>query len=934
MRLLLVAAGLCTGASAWADKTTVGAYDESTSSYTTAFWGDHSDYYTIEPNKTLTLTFQNHSAGGDAWKNFIVALTNDVDRGGEGYYEYAIFRADNYAWQTGTFTKKEDGYNGKSTSTTTNVYNKNTGTEIEPSGSTNGVIHNWYTSLTNNISDWDAYRTDLNGANVTVTITRRWAQVTIRADVASTNGNNNTYYEQLILDCGNGGSNLRAFLSVENAQLTNIASSTSNTSVNETTVLFEAGTTGNEWTSDNTSGFYQQRYIRHTSAGSQSFSYTGDSIKQVASRTAIDRYRYINPTADAIINVEAECWLFTGTGKYFADGLASFFRFGNIWILANDQNQSLAYSFSPYTYDYDSHSVTSSPLGTGNYTSVGGYVHRKYDNTTTQAPSLIIKMQINTATNTLVSMTVERSDNSIKLVNLSNVVLSNPDYSIVSIGALGNSGTNVKCTSVLKSLKISQTAQVVTLADYTVAYKDSEGNTIKESEVRTGVVGEAVSLTDADKEDFYTGTVGDKSSRKKWHYASDDADEEGNEIADDGSTVVTVTFSEVAKYDYTVNTKCGDIVLPYTIEGWQFNGETVYVPFPRWQAKNGNLYSKKVSSTSSYQTSFVLSSAGQIETLTYTDEETSGIVYWSEAEEIAGGTFVSATDRNSQQGAASFASKTTLTTLEAGRYKMVIGLFRSTSANVSSSFTAGANTITATTSSANFNEITSSEFVVADDAELAINAGSYNLDFVYVQRLGDAPTTVSATMGLNGYTTFCSALRLDLGNLPSGLKAYTASLDESTLSFTNCTSVVPEGTGLLLMGTAEESYDIPVVTTDAANVTSALVGVTYPQSLKSTVGGIYYFVMKKATTAEDALAFAPLSTASAVTIPAGKAYVALDTSAGARSLTVAFDDETTGINSVNGEGIKANGFYNLNGQRVESPTKGLYIMNGKKVILK
>ena len=27
-------------------------------------------------------------------------------------------------------------------------------------------------------------------------------------------------------------------------------------------------------------------------------------------------------------------------------------------------------------------------------------------------------------------------------------------------------------------------------------------------------------------------------------------------------------------------------------------------------------------------------------------------------------------------------------------------------------------------------------------------------------------------------------------------------------------------------------------------------------------------------------------------------------------------------------------FYNLNGQKVQNPTKGLYIVNGKKVIIK
>ena len=49
------------------------------------------------------------------------------------------------------------------------------------------------------------------------------------------------------------------------------------------------------------------------------------------------------------------------------------------------------------------------------------------------------------------------------------------------------------------------------------------------------------------------------------------------------------------------------------------------------------------------------------------------------------------------------------------------------------------------------------------------------------------------------------------------------------------------------------------------------------------------------------------------------------------------EGETTGINEVQGSGFKVQGseaFYNLNGQRVSQPTKGLYIVNGRKVVVK
>lgn len=72
-------------------------------------------------------------------------------------------------------------------------------------------------------------------------------------------------------------------------------------------------------------------------------------------------------------------------------------------------------------------------------------------------------------------------------------------------------------------------------------------------------------------------------------------------------------------------------------------------------------------------------------------------------------------------------------------------------------------------------------------------------------------------------------------------------------------------------------------------------------------------------------------------IPANRSYLPLakGQAAGGR-LSISFDDEeTTGIARVNGESVATDGaIYTLNGVRVEKPTKGLYIVNGKKVVIK
>ncbi|MCR5271069.1 MAG: hypothetical protein K6D91_08660 [Prevotella sp.] len=189
--------------------------------------------------------------------------------------------------------------------------------------------------------------------------------------------------------------------------------------------------------------------------------------------------------------------------------------------------------------------------------------------------------------------------------------------------------------------------------------------------------------------------------------------------------------------------------------------------------------------------------------------------------------------------------------------------------------------------------------------------------------------TIPATMGTNGYTTFANANVLDLVHLPSGLTAYKASVTGSTVKFTEINDqAVPANTGLLLKGEAGETYNIPV----AASGTDVTGNAFLVNTAGTTFTGddnYYYFGLKKNT-----LTFGLFDPAS-VAIPANKAYLKVSKSAGARELTVLFDDEATGIEDLTpalskGEGV----VYDLSGRRVVTPAKGLYIVNGRKVVVK
>ena len=67
----------------------------------------------------------------------------------------------------------------------------------------------------------------------------------------------------------------------------------------------------------------------------------------------------------------------------------------------------------------------------------------------------------------------------------------------------------------------------------------------------------------------------------------------------------------------------------------------------------------------------------------------------------------------------------------------------------------------------------------------------------------------------------------------------------------------------------------------------------------------------------------------------GAVILNVSSASGARELTIGIDDDVTGISTMhNSQSIMHNEFYNLAGQRVAQPTKGLYIVNGKKVVVK
>ena len=73
------------------------------------------------------------------------------------------------------------------------------------------------------------------------------------------------------------------------------------------------------------------------------------------------------------------------------------------------------------------------------------------------------------------------------------------------------------------------------------------------------------------------------------------------------------------------------------------------------------------------------------------------------------------------------------------------------------------------------------------------------------------------------------------------------------------------------------------------------------------------------------------------TLAAGKCWIELvpQSAAHARRLSIVHEGETTGINAVSSAAANEDGeWYDLSGRRVAQPAKGIYVKNGKKVVIK
>ena len=201
-------------------------------------------------------------------------------------------------------------------------------------------------------------------------------------------------------------------------------------------------------------------------------------------------------------------------------------------------------------------------------------------------------------------------------------------------------------------------------------------------------------------------------------------------------------------------------------------------------------------------------------------------------------------------------------------------------------------------------------------------------------------------IGPNGYTSYY--LENENFEVPAGCTAYIIKnvTQQGSTRFGKTTdvaiaagSVIPKQTGFILKGTAGSTvyYRAGLTGVTEVDVTGNLLVGTATEQEISGAGYKYYLFGKGAV--GQGFYYQTGRDGNSIKLPAHRAGLKLSASgpdfAPAKELIFNFDDATTtGVNTVQPAVEKKNDvIYDLQGRRVTNPSRGIYIVNGKKVVI-
>lgn len=185
----------------------------------------------------------------------------------------------------------------------------------------------------------------------------------------------------------------------------------------------------------------------------------------------------------------------------------------------------------------------------------------------------------------------------------------------------------------------------------------------------------------------------------------------------------------------------------------------------------------------------------------------------------------------------------------------------------------------------------------------------------------------NVTVAASGYGSYCYEYPIDLDQLDENVKAYiVTNVEGTTVTFTPITGTIKGGVPFILYGTSG-SHTLTLAN-ESTNVPddNMLRGTLAPTYITTENGDYTNFGLSGGK-------FVKINPG---TLPANKAYLPVLTANVPTTnapMQIVFND-ATGISQVENVQLSNENYYDLQGRRILNPTKGLYIVNGKKVVIK
>jgi len=176
-----------------------------------------------------------------------------------------------------------------------------------------------------------------------------------------------------------------------------------------------------------------------------------------------------------------------------------------------------------------------------------------------------------------------------------------------------------------------------------------------------------------------------------------------------------------------------------------------------------------------------------------------------------------------------------------------------------------------------------------------------------------------ATTNAYGYCTYVNSNPL---TIPAST-AYYATDDNDGSATAHAIENPAANTPMLIKGKASTTYyfDVAASGTDYSSTNAFKQG--DGSTLDSQTGGNYNYILNGNT----------FKAANGMTVATNKAYLQLSQAASASRILTFPDDKAAAVHAITAEQDN-DSYYNLHGVKVAQPTKGLYIHNGKKLIVK